>query len=446
MKVKRLSRDQRCDSLLNNLSGREVQAYYPGRSMAISSYEQKVMTEAFDPGSESFAANPYDVYERLRELDGPFYYPEMDAYLLSRYQDVEGVARNSNMVRSLQAFMPAEYVAEQQRLAQFHDMPTHERFVQFSMLERDGALHRRLRLIVLGKFTRSWVARHQAMIEQTVDRLLDTVLAEVDVDFVGDFAAHIPGHVIGNVLGVPDVDCPQLRLWSENIVQYFDADRTEARKKLAEQATSEFALYLRDLIAQRRRKPGADLLTHLIAAKDAGELNEDELISTSLLILAGGHGSTIDILGNGMIALLKHPEQLGFLRSSPEYIPAAVQEMIRYDAPLPFFHRYASIDCEVMGTFFPKGTKFGLLYGAANRDPQQFAAANCFDIKRNPNRHVSFGRGAHLCLGNNLARLNIETVFSRLLARAKTIQLRESPQFRLGLASRGVSKLAVTLL
>ena len=433
-------------SLLNNIFGRKVQAYYPGRSMAISSQEQKAIIEAFDPGSASFAENPYDVYARLRDLDEPFYYRDMNAYLLSRYQDVEGVARNSNMVRSLQAFMPAEYVAEQQRLAQFHDMPNHERFVQFSMLERDGELHRRLRMIVLGKFTRSWVARHQAMIEQAVDRLLDTVLAKVDVDFVGDFAAHIPGHVIGNVLGVPDVDCPQLRAWSENIVQYFDADRSEAGKRLAEQATSEFALYLRKLIAERRRKPGSDLLTHLIEASDAGELNENELISTSLLILAGGHGSTIDVLGNGMIALLKHPDQLTLLRSRPEYIPAAVQEMIRYDAPLPFFHRYASVDCEVMGISFPKGTKFGLLYGSANRDPQQFAAAHCFDITRSPNRHVAFGRGAHLCLGNNLARLNMETVFSRLLARTKTIELRESPRFRPGLASRGVSALAVALL
>jgi len=427
--------------------------YYPstgtgtgtGTGISIFTYQHKAIKAAFDPGSERFAENPYAVYAQLRDLHEPFYYPEMNAYLLSRYPDVEGVARDSTMVRSLEAFMPADYVSEQQRLAQFHDMPNHERFVQFSMLERDGELHRRLRMIVLGKFSRSWVARHQVMIQQTVDRLLDSVLAEVDVDFVNDFAAHIPGHVIGHVLGVPDEDCLQLRVWSENIVQYFDADRTQARKNMAEKATSEFALYLRDLIAQRRRKPGADLLTHLIAAKDAGELNEDELISTGLLILAGGHGSTIDVLGNGMIALLKHPDQMALLRASPAYIPSAVQEMIRYDAPLPFFHRYASDDCEVMGIPFRKGTKFGLLYGAANRDPQQFAAAHCFDIKRNPNRHVSFGRGAHLCLGNNLARLNMQTVFSRLLARTKNIRLREQPQFRLGLASRGAGELAVTL-
>jgi cytochrome P450 len=314
------------------------------------------------------------------------------------------------------------------------------------MLERDGELHRRLRMIVLQEFTRSWVAQYTSMIQQTVDRLLDALLEKTDIDFIADFAVHIPGYVIGHVLGVPDEDCPMLRTWSENIVQYFDADRSEARKQLAEQATAEFALYLKDLIAQRSRRPGKDLLTRLISAKDAGRLSEEELISTSMLILAGGHGSTIDVLGNGMLALLNHPDQLDSLRSNPTHTPAAVQEMVRYDSPLPFFHRYASVDCEVMGKPFPKGTKFGLLYGSANRDPRQFSDADRFDINRYPNRHLGFGRGAHLCLGNNLARLNMEITFSSLLARVKKVELRQMPRFRLGLASRGVWELAVRLV
>jgi cytochrome P450 len=237
-----------------------------------------------------------------------------------------------------------------------------------------------------------------------------------------------------------------LRTWSENIVQYFDADRSEARKQLAEQATAEFALYLKDLIAQRGRRPGKDLLTRLISASNAGRLSEDELISTSMLILAAGHGSTIDVLGNGMLALLNHPDQLDSLSSNPAQAPAAVQEMIRYDSPLPFFHRYASVDCEVMGMPYPVGTKFGLLYGSANRDPRQFSHADRFDINRYPNRHLGFGRGAHLCLGNNLARLNMEITFASLLARVKTIELRQTPRFRLGLASRGVRELALRLV
>lgn len=414
--------------------------------MPISSYQYKAIQQAFQPGQQSFAENPYGVYALLRDLDEPFYYEDMNVYLLSRYQDVEGVARDGRMVRSLEAFMPADYVAEQQHLANFHDMPNHERFVQFSMLERDGDLHRRLRMIVLQEFTRSWVAQYTSMIQQTVEKLLDALMAEQDIDFIGDFAAHIPGYVIGHVLGVADEDCPMLRTWSENIVQYFDADRSEARKQLAEQATAEFALYLKDLIAQRGRRPGKDLLTRLISASNAGRLSEDELISTSMLILAAGHGSTIDVLGNGMLALLNHPDQLDSLSSNPAQAPAAVQEMIRYDSPLPFFHRYASVDCEVMGMPYPVGTKFGLLYGSANRDPRQFSQADRFDINRYPNRHLGFGRGAHLCLGNNLARLNMEITFASLLARVKTIELRQTPRFRLGLASRGVRELALRLL
>ncbi len=400
----------------------------------------------FDPLSKEFAQDPYAVYDRLRQSPEPVFFAPMDCHLLSRYEDVEGTARSPVMVRSLEMIADEDTVREQQRQANFHDMPNHERFVQFSMLESDGEVHRRLRMVVLREFSKAFIEQHRAMVQNYVDSLLDEVLQKESIDFLEDLAAQVPGHIIGKILGVPDEDCPQLRTWSEDIVQYFDADRTQENKNRAEKATSEFYEYLSLQIEERRKAPREDLLTTLVKAQQSGELNETELVSTGLLILAGGHGSTIDVLGTGMLALIEHPAQLARLRSKPALAHTAVQEMFRYDAPLPFFHRYASEDVEVMGHAYPKGTKFGLLYGAANRDPLAFPDADIFRIDRVPNRHVAFGRGAHLCLGNNLARLNMEIIFKSLLARVEHFELiSENPEFRPGLSSRGLVSLPLRL-
>ena len=406
--------------------------------------ERNLSKIVFDPLSREFAKDPYRIYAKMRELDAPYFFDTMNVHLLSRYADVEAAACNPLMVRSLDSFMPDEYIAEQQRLANFHEMPNHEKYVQLSMLEQDGEVHRRLRMLVLKEFSQTLIVRHREMIQIYVDKLFDRLIDREVIDFIGDLAAYVPGHVIGNVLGVPDEDCPQLQLWSENIVQYFDADRTPARKKLAEQASTEFGEYLKILIAERARQPRADLLTTLVSARDAGKMNEDELISLCMLILAGGHSSTIDVLGNGMFALLKNPAQLQRLRREPDLIQSAVQEMFRYDSPLPYFHRYAAEEVEVMGRRYPKGTKFGLLYGSANRDSTRFPDADNFDIGRQPNRHVAFGRGAHLCLGNHLARLDMEIIFMTLLRRIDTIELvNDQAEYKPGLSARGLESLAV---
>ncbi len=416
-------------------------------SMAEHSNETQPDRVDFQPLTPQFASNPYKVYERLRALEEPYYFEDMNVHLLSRYEDVEAAARQGVMVRSLAAVMSPDYVREEQKRANFHDMPNHEQLVQLSMLEQDGANHRRLRMLVLREFSRQFVEKHRDMIQRYVDRLLEPLLEKQEFDFVAELASHVPGHIIGNILGVPDEDCPQLRVWSENIVQYFDADRTDTNKQLAESATSEFKDYLIRLIAERESKPREDLLSVLISARNAGELDENELVSLSLLILAGGHGSTIDVLGTGLLALLSHPDQHSKLRSAPELTGTAIHEMFRYDSPLPFFHRYASEDVQVMGRTYPKGTKFGLLYGSANRDPAQFPNAHRFEVERTPNRHIAFGRGAHLCLGNNLARLDMEIIFKSLLARTEDIQCdTENAHYKPGLAARGLIELPVRLI
>lgn len=400
---------------------------------------------AFDPLSPSFAENPYESYARLRAAEGLVYFEPFDMWLASRHEDVQSIVLNPKLPRMPDGILPAEELASRQRQDNFHDMPNHARFVQFSMLNSDGAVHDRLRRLVFKLFTPAYVASHRDFIQTLVSGMIDRFGDGSEIDFVEDIAAAIPGHVIGHLLGVPEEDCPMLRVWSENIVQYFDIDRSAERKALAEKTAGEFADYLRRLKAARRREPKQDLTSQLIAAQDAGEMSEDEFLSTAMLILMAGHGSTIDVLGSGIHALLTFPDEMRKLRAEPGLIHTGVQEMFRYECPLPFFDRYASDEVEIAGRTFARGTRFGLLYGAANRDPLHFEDADRFDIARKPNRHLAFGGGVHFCLGNHLARLDMEIVFTTLLARFARIELIEQPKYKQSLSVRGPRALKLRL-
>jgi len=399
--------------------------------------------QAFDPLAPDFARDPYAAYGRLRAEPGPHYFAGFDVWLLSRFDDVAAAALNPKLVRSLEA--APEEIAAQKRAANWHDMPFHARFVQFSLLDSDGLVHDRLRKLVLREFSPAAIARLRADTQILVDRLLDEALARGEIDFVEDFAAHVPGHIIGRMLGVLDADCGRLRQWSETIVQYFDVDRSDAKKALAESATAEFYTYLRKLAAARRAAPRDDIVSRLAAAEDAGLLSHDEFISTCMLILMAGHGSTIDVMASGLHVLLRFPGEMQRLRADPSLMPGAVQEMFRFESPLPFFHRYATEEIEVAGRRFSKGEKLGLLYGAANRDPARFAEPDRFDAARRPNRHIAFGNGAHFCLGNHVSRMDMEIVFASLLDRTSNIELLEQPVYKPGLSIRGPVSLKIGL-
>lgn len=398
----------------------------------------------FDPLSRDFSADPYSVYERLRTAEEPYYFEQQDMWLLSRYDDVSAVTTDPSMVRSLVGIRSAEELRSMQRRANWHDMPYHERVVQFSLLDSDGDIHRRLRKQVFGSFVGASVSGLEPKVQNYVDHLLDGLSDRENIDFIGDFAAHIPGFVIGKLLGAPEEDCPQLRLWSERIVQFFDVDRSDERKELAERSTREFYDYLTQLKMERMRAPKDDLISRMLVDEEAGLYSEDEFISTCMLILMAGHGSTIDVLGSGMHTLMNHPDAMQTLRENPAMLPDAIQEMFRYEPPLPFFHRHATTEFELRGRVYPAGTTFGLLYSAANRDPEIFESANAFLIDRKPNRHLAFGRGAHLCLGNHLARLNMKVIFETLLRRFSTFEcLDRQVVYKRGLSVRGPEALNI---
>jgi cytochrome P450 len=216
---------------------------------------------------------------------------------------------------------------------------------------------------------------------------------------------------------------------------------------LAERATIEFVDYLGSLLAQRKQSPQDDLVTQMIEWRDGDDrLSDDELVSTCMTILMAGHGSTIDVAGNGMLALLCNPQQMSTLRREPSLIKSAVQEMFRYDPPLPYFHRYVLEDLSYKGRDFKKGTMLGFLYASANRDANQYDEPDKFDIGRSPKRHLAFGGGVHHCLGNHLARLNMSIIFNTLLQRFPDLALAVDVaqlEYRVGCSSRGLLSLPV---
>ncbi len=396
----------------------------------------------FDPLSDDFARDPYPTYAALR-AHGPWYWEAADMWLLSRFEDVSAAAVTPKLVRTLDGIKTPAEIDEDRRRANWHDMPHHSRFVQFSLLDSDGEVHQKLRRRLFGEFTNARIQALRPEVERHVSHLIDGVAERDEFDFIEDFAAHVPGHIIGRLLGVPDADCAILRTWSENIVQYFDVDRSDAKKALAETTTTEFYHYLLELSTDRRRASKDDLISRLVVSWDAGDLTEDEFISSCMLILMAGHGSTIDVLGGGMHALLRFPDQMRRLRDDPGLATTAVHEMFRFESPLPFFHRYAVEALEINGFTFGKGAKLGLLYGCANHDGAAFPEAERFDIGRTPNRHLAFGGGAHFCLGNHLARMDMEIIFTRLLARFGRIELATEPVYRRGLSVRGPQSLRI---
>ena len=400
----------------------------------------------FDPLSEDFAKSPYATYKRLRETERPFYFEAVDMWMLSRYEDVAQITQNPKMVRSLVGHCDDAELKQRQVQANWHNMPYHERVVQFSLLDSDGEIHKRLRKLVLCTFTRTSIVELQPYVTGLIKRLIDRQRVKSNFDFVADIAEEVPGHVIGRLLGVPECDVPQLRTWSHTIVGYFDINRTAERKANAEAATKAFYHYLINLRDERIKKPRDDLISRMNAENTNSAYSDDEFVSTCMLILMAGHGSTTDVLGSGLHTLLKNPNSMNILRSHPEKMQNALQEMFRFEPPLPFFHRHTLDEVEIRGHKFEAGTTFGILYGAANRDPAEFSNPDIFDIERFPNRHMAFGQGAHFCLGNFLARQNMSIIFSHLLQTYKTIELAdEDVRYKTGLSVRGPKELMIKL-
>jgi pimeloyl-[acyl-carrier protein] synthase len=317
------------------------------------------------------------------------------------------------------------------------------------MLFRDPPDHTRLRGLVNKAFTPRMVERLAPRIRKLAEELLDARAARGGMDAIADFAAPLPLLVIAELLGVPTEDRERLKRWSDDLAIMLDGTVALQFLGSAVQAAVEFDGYLRQRIAERRRAPRDDLLSELVAAQERGEaLSEDEIVGSTILLLGAGHETTTNLIGNGILCLLRHPEQLARLRGDAGLLPSAVEEFLRYESPVQATSRiFPRDEVEVGGVAIPKGEEIGLFLGAANRDPEVFPDPERFDVGRRDNRHLSFGLGIHFCLGAGLARLEGRVAFEALLERAPGLRAAEEsePVWRPGFLFRGVEALPVLL-
>ena len=352
----------------------------------------------------------------------------------------------------------ANAVLRDRRLGRiWRDKEPVERFGSFNLIHRNAILemeppeHTRLRRLISSAFARGHVERLRPWVQDLADSLVDGLVersgGSEPVDVLTGMAEQLPVDVIAELLGVPQADRPLLRPWSNAIVKMYEYGRTTEIEAAAERAADEFVTYLRALTAERRRSPGEDLLSHLVQVRDTegDRLTEDELVTTCILLLNAGHEATVNVSGNGLLALLEHPDQLQRLRDDPALLPTAIEELMRFDSPLQLFERTATEDVEIGGVTVPAGKKIAALLGSANRDPAVFAEPDALDVGRTDNPHISFGAGVHFCIGAPLARVELQASFGALLGRTSRLELGRPAERRPEFVIRGLRELPVVL-
>jgi cytochrome P450 len=399
----------------------------------------------FEPYSASFAADPYPVYARLREHTPIFHSAQLGMTLFTRYEDVRALLLDGRLGRTFDHLKTPEEIARQHSSAEWTRLPNYSRYVRVNLLETEGADHARVRRLVSAALTPRRIRELRGRIQGLVDEMLAEVLPRGRMNFLGDLAEPLPVYMISELLGWPLEERHRLRPWSAQIVRLYEKDHTPDDEARAEAATTEFAAMLGELADRRRTDPRDDLISALVEVVDQGDrLTRDELIATCMLLLNAGHEATVNAAGNGLLALLRHPAQLQRLRADPALMASAVEEILRYDAPLHLFHRNVLEDFAFAGIDLNRGDVAGLLYGCANRDPRAFERADEFDVRRNPNRHFSFGTGTHFCLGAPLARLELEILLGTVLRELPELRLDgDEPEFRTGFVFRGLKVLHV---
>jgi pimeloyl-[acyl-carrier protein] synthase len=390
----------------------------------------------FNPMDPEFVADPYPTYHRLRAED-PVHHSPLGFWVLTRYADVIAMLRDPRLVKEpIAAFVAARFGM------------TVPPGLGLSMLDRDPPDHTRLRGLVSKAFTPKALESLRPHIQQIVDGLLAQVESRGEMDLIEEFAYPLPVRVICEMLGVPVADHERFKHWGLDIARGLDAimlppDSEVAKRSMAgRHALSD---YFRELIARRRAAPQEDMLSALIAAEEAGDkLNNDELLATCILLLVAGHETTVNLIGNGTLALLRHPDQLRRLREQPGLIGSAVEELLRYDGPVQRTARIPSEDVTIGGQVIPKGEMVMPFLGAADRDPTQFPDPDRLDIGRADNRHIAFGMGIHFCLGAPLARMEGQIAINTLVQRMPKLALAtDKPEFRQSLTLRGLRTLPV---
>ncbi len=361
-----------------------------------------------DPGEPSFVRDPYPVLSALRETGPLLWHEPMGMWLATTHEAVSEVLRKRTFGRIWADRQPAD------ELEPFNTLHRNQMM--------DGKDHSRLRSLVAKSFTRGHVERMRPRIEQLASEMVEQLDDRFDV--LADYAEPMPVYVIADLLGVPREDHQLLRAWSQAIVHMYEPRPSDEATAAAVEASTAFADYVRDVIAARRQSPREDLISDLIAARERGaSLSDDELVASIVLLLNAGHEASVNAFGNGMYALLTHPDQLARITNKEVPVETAVEELLRFDAPLQLFERTATANTKVQGERVAAGQKVACLMGSANRDEAAFEDAASLDVGRDPNPHVGFGMGPHFCLGAPLARLELQISMTQLLKRFPTLEL-----------------------
>lgn len=381
----------------------------------------------FDPRDPAFLNDPYPAFASLRAQGDVHRHDDLGLVIAVSHAASSAVLRHRALGRVWTDATPLE------RFASFNLLHRN------SLLENEPPAHTRLRRVIAGEFGRGHVQRLQPMVASVatamVETLADKIAADGNADLLEHLAQPLPVAVIAELLGVPGEDGPRLVAWSNAIVKMYEYGLSEDGRDAAEQAAEQFVAYLRDLVGGTPSGIVADLAR--------SELTPDEVVATAVLLLMAGHEATVNVLGNGVTALLTHRDQWERLVASPELLDSCVEELIRFDAPLQLFERTATEDVEICGFPVARGEKIAALLGAAARDPKVFDDPDRLDIGRTPNAHLGFGLGIHYCVGAPLARVEIAAALTALTNRLPGLRLvatERRPEFVI----RGLRKLVVT--
>jgi len=391
-----------------------------------------------DFNNPTFVADPYEQLKALREIGKPVWHEGMQIFLAARHSDVNDVFRNKSLGRIFTDKSPE------------FEWETFNWLHSDSILDSEPPKHTRLRSLVAKAFNRNKIEGMRPAVERITQRLLDAIDEKVksgeSFDLIADYAEPLPVKIIADLLGFPESEEHLLRPWSQSIVKMYEVNPSEQYQIEAKKAAGEFAEYVRNLAEHRKTNPGQDLITDLAMVEENGEkLNSHELVATCVLLLNAGHEASVNAFGNGMVAALERPDQAELLRKNSRAITeTALEEFMRFDAPLHLFERTATVDTELGGVKIEKGQKIAALIGSANRDSSVFERADEMDLTRDPNPHIGFGAGIHFCLGAPLARLEMSVSLPALWEKYPNMQLAGTPVRRPTFVLRGYESVSIS--
>jgi len=396
---------------------------------------------------KAFIANPYPHYNRWLQRERIFWSPDFfgGSWVLTRHKDNTELLRESERLTtekssSLVSQFPPGYHDELRDLDAYL-----ARWLAFI----DPPKHVRIRRLLQKGFTPEVLQRFRPRVQEIVDGLLDPVLAKGRMDVVEDFARSLPMHVVCAMLGVPEKDHMGFLQWINELVLFMgNANASIETARVAKEALLKLTNYFRDLLPERRKHQGLDLMSILIAAEEEGDvLSEEELYAQCVFFLVAGYETTANLIGNGLLSLLRHPDQMALLREQPSLVGSFIEEALRYEGPIQYTFRMVRHDCTILDQPVGKGQVLIFLFSAANRDPAVFAEPNTFDITRKKNTHLTFGYGLHHCIGASTARMEADVAFTTLLQRTREIRmLVDEPEWRNILRFRGLRSLPIAFV